>query len=140
MFVRSWLVGALALGLSGAVWGTPLQDATEHFDAVAAGEVARVMQPYATQATFHWIGGPLDGTYTGPESIRSVWTKFSKANAPLKVTVSHLEQSANPKGATVTANVGFHGKSTIKVRYVLVYRAGKLVNEVWQIDPQLKTE
>ncbi len=25
----------------------------------------------------------------------------------------------------------------IKVRYVLLYRAGKLVNEIWQIDPTL---
>ena len=33
--------------------------------------------------------------------------------------------------------VEFKGKNTIKVRYVLVYRGGKLVNETWQIDPKL---
>lgn len=48
-----------------------------------------------------------------------------------------LEESANPKGATVSANVQFEGKAPIKVRYVLTLREGKIVNEVWQIDPKL---
>ena len=41
------------------------------------------------------------------------------------------------KGATVTANVQFEGKQPIKVRYVLIYRDAKIVNETWQIDPKL---
>jgi hypothetical protein len=51
--------------------------------------------------------------------------------------VSDLRESANPKGGTVTANVIFSGKSDIKVRHVLTYRDGKIVSEVWQIDPNL---
>jgi hypothetical protein len=51
--------------------------------------------------------------------------------------VSSLETSANPKGATVTANTMFMGSKPIKVRYVLTYREGRLINEVWQIDPNL---
>jgi hypothetical protein len=51
--------------------------------------------------------------------------------------VSGVQESANPKGATVTANVIFSGKSDIKVRYVLTYRDGKIVTETWQIDPNL---
>jgi hypothetical protein len=40
----------------------------------------------------------------------------------------------------VTANVQFEGKAPIKVRYVLLYRDGKLANEVWQIDPNLTVD
>jgi hypothetical protein len=54
------------------------------------------------------------------------------------VKVSELTESKNDKGSTVMANVGFQGKNTIKVRYVLTYRDGKLVAETWQIDPALK--
>ncbi|MFG1351441.1 hypothetical protein [Xanthobacter autotrophicus] len=46
-----------------------------------------------------------------------------------------LSEAANPKGATVTADVAFAGKSTVKVRYVLVYRDGKLIDEIWQVNP-----
>lgn len=117
----------------------PKDDANAHFQAIAAGKVDQVMAGYAGDAVFQWVGGPLDGAYRGNESIHGVWAKFAKANAPLAVKIEQLAESANPKGATVTANVTFTGKSTIKVRYVLTYRDGKLVNEVWQIDPNLAT-
>jgi hypothetical protein len=45
--------------------------------------------------------------------------------------------AANPAGATVTADVKFIGKKTIPVRYALTYRKGRLVDEIWQIDPKL---
>ncbi len=35
------------------------------------------------------------------------------------------------------AKVMFQGQSAIKVRYVLTYRDGKIVDEIWQIDPKL---
>ena len=57
----------------------------------------------------------------------------SKSNPPF----DKLEESANPQGATVTANVQFEGKQPIKVRYVLTYREGQLVSETWQINPKL---
>ena len=47
----------------------------------------------------------------------------------------HLREAVNPMGATVTANVVFKGKGPIPVRYVLVYRDGKVISEVWQINP-----
>lgn len=136
MFKRTLVAAAMLLPLSAALAG-PSDDATAHFKAIGAGEVDQIMQGYADNATFQWIGGPLDGAYAGSEKIKEVWSKFAKANAPLELTAAKVEESANAKGATVTANVEFKGKSTIKVRYVLVYREGKLVNEVWQIDPKL---
>jgi len=112
-------------------------DARSHIQSVAAGSVDRIMAGYHHDAVFQWIGGPLDGSYHGTDVIRGVWGKFTKANAPLTAKIEQLAESANNKGSTVTANVTFSGKNTIKVRYVLTYRDGKLVNEVWQIDPKL---
>ena len=95
------------------------------------------MRGYADNAQFNWVGGPLDGTYTSPEAIRGVWSKFTGSQGLLKVSVDKLEESSNPKGSTVSANVVFEGKSPIKVRYVLTYREGRIASETWQIDPKL---
>jgi len=127
---------ALSL-LSVTAFAGPKDEANSHFQAIAAGNVSEIVADYAGDAVFEWVGGPLNGTYKGHEAIQGVWGKFAKANAPLTVKVEQLAESANPSGATVTANVIFTGKSTIKVRYVLTYRDGKLVNEIWQIDPKL---
>ncbi len=130
---------ASLLSVSTLASAAPSDDANAHFKAIAAGNVDQIMLDYGNNAVLQWVGGPLDGAYSGNDNIRAVWGKFAKANAPLEVNVSKLDESANPKGATVTANVEFKGKATIKVRYVLVYHEGKLVNEVWQIDPKLMT-
>lgn len=134
---RTLAAAAVLFSLSAAAFAGPADDANTHFKAIAAGNVEQIMQGYADNAALQWVGGPLDGVYAGSDKIREAWGKFAKANAPLEVTVAKLEESANPKGSTVTANVEFKGKAAIKVRYVLVYREGKLVNEVWQIDPKL---
>lgn len=133
------LCAATLLSISTLASSAPMDDANAHFKAIAAGNVDQIMPAYGNNATLQWVGGPLDGAYVGNDKIREVWAKFAKANAPLEVNATKLEESANPKGATVTANVEFKGKAAIKVRYVLVYREGKLVNEVWQIDPKLMT-
>ena len=134
----SLFAAAAALSLlSATAFAGPKDDANAHIQAIAAGNVSQVMAGYAGDAVFEWVGGPLDGSYKGHEAIQGAWTRFAKANAPLSAKVEQLAESANPKGATVTANVVFTGKSTIKVRYVLSYRDGKLVDEIWQIDPNL---
>ena len=125
------------LMLASSAFAAPADDARGHFQAIGAGDVAAVMSGYATQAQFNWIGGPLDGTYSTQDAIRGVWSKFSQSQGALKVSVSQLEESANPKGSTISANVQFEGKAPIKVRYVLTYRDGKIVSETWQIDPKL---
>ena len=127
----------VALFAAGSACATPADDARTHFQAIASGDLAIVMRGYADQASFVWVGGPLDGSYSGSDSIRGVWEKFTKSQGPLKLSVGQLEESANPKGATVSANVLFEGKAPIKVRYVLTLRDGRIVNEVWQIDPKL---
>ena len=136
---KNILTSAALLALSTTAFAGAADDASAHFKAIGAGNVEQLMQDYADNASLQWVGGPLNGAYTGSDKIREVWSKFAKGNAPLEVSVSKVEESANPGGGTVTANIEFKGKNTIKVRYVLVYREGKVVNEVWQIDPKLAT-
>jgi hypothetical protein len=127
---------ATLLSLSTLTLAAPSDDATSHFKAIAAGNVDQVMMDYAATPNMQWVGGKLDGAYTGKDSIREVWSKFSKNFAPLEVSITKLEESTNPNGATVTANIAFKGKLVSTVRYVLVYREGKIVNEIYQIDPK----
>lgn len=125
-------------GTAGAALAGPATDsANQHFKAIAAGNLDQLLGGYARDATLQWVGGPLDGVYSGDTRLREVWGKFAAAQGKLDVQVGNLQESANPKGATVTANVEFKGKAAIKVRYVLTYRDGRIVNEVWQIDPNL---
>lgn len=137
LFVSTSLLIALAGATSHAFAGQAADDATRHFQAIAAGDLQQLMRGYAENAQLNWVGGPLDGIYNGTSSIGSTWEKFTKSQGPLKLSVARLEESANAKGSTVTANVQFEGKQPIKVRYVLTYRDNKIVGETWQIDPQL---
>jgi hypothetical protein len=135
-FFRGACATATVFMACGAI-AAPADDAQTHFQAISAGDVASVMRGYADNAQFNWVGGPLDGTYASSEAIRGVWEKFTKSQGPLKLSIDKLEESANPKGSTVSANVQFEGKTPIKVRYVLTFREGKIVSETWQIDPKL---
>jgi ketosteroid isomerase-like protein len=119
---------------------TPAEAVKAHVEAIAAGNVDAITAGYAANAVLEWVGGPLDGRYASADAIKATWTKFAKANGPLKADIDHLQEAANPNGATVTADVVFKGKATVPVRYVLTYREGKLVDEIWQIDPKLATK
>mmetsp|Transcript_39064 Transcript_39064/g.91416 ORF Transcript_39064/g.91416 Transcript_39064/m.91416 type:complete len:176 (+) Transcript_39064:1651-2178(+) len=135
---KTFAFAATALTLAaGSAFAAPSDDARTHFQAIASGDTQIVMRAYADQAQLNWVGGPLDGTYATTDAIRGTWEKFGKAVGPLKLTIGSIEESANPKGSTVSANVVFEGKQPIKVRYVLTYREGKIVSETWQIDPKL---
>ena len=139
MFKRSLLAASTfaMLFAAGSAIASPADDARTHFQAIGSGDLQILMRGYADNAQFNWVGGPLDGTYTSPAAIQGVWEKFTKSQGPLKVSVGQLEESTNPKGSTVSANVQFEGKSPIKVRYVLTFREGKIASETWQIDPKL---
>ncbi len=135
---KPFAFAATALTLAaGSAFAAPSDDARTHFQAVASGDTQVVMRAYADPAQLNWVGGPLDGTYATTDAIRTTWDKFGKAAGPHKLTIGQIEESANPKGATVSANVVFEGKAPIKVRYLLTFRDGKIVNETWQIDPKL---
>ena len=131
------LVTLAVVGLGAtAQAAAPADMARLHIDAVAGGDVAKITSQYGAATSLNWVGGPLNGTYVGPQQLAAVWGKFAKANSPLKATIGDIKQSGNPAGTTVTADVSFAGKSTIKVRYVMLYRGDQLIDEVWQIDPK----
>jgi hypothetical protein len=133
-------LAALLFAVAGAAFAGPYSDKAEgHFRAIATGDLAQLASEYSPDATLQWVGGPLDGTYSGEAKLKEVWGKFTKSQGELGRRVTVLQENANPKGATVTANVEFQGKTAIKVRYALTYRDGKIVNEVWQIDPNLSS-
>ena len=129
-------IALFASGTTAALAGPASDMAKAHIDAIAKGDTAAVTAAYAPSATLHWVGGPLDGTYTGPE-IAATWAKFAKAQTGLKATVVEMRESMNPKGATVVADVVFANDNKIPVRYVMLFRDGKLTDEIWQIDPTL---
>jgi hypothetical protein len=138
MRIVSFCLAAAALAATTAASAGAVEDAQHHIRAVASGKIDNIMAAYSNNAHFEWVGGPLDGTYIGTNQIRGVWMKFAHAVAPVDAKIANLEQNGNPAGTTVTANVEFRAKKPIKVRYVLQYRHGKLVDEIWQIDPNLE--
>ena len=134
--MRLLFSAAALLALAAPALAGPAGDmAKARIDAVAKGDIATVTEQYADGAALHWIGGPLDGMYEGSEKLKTVWTKFAAAQGSQTAAVAAVSEAMNPKGATVTADVTFVGKNTVKVRYVMVYRDGKLADEIWQVNP-----
>ncbi|HUN00875.1 MAG: hypothetical protein B7X12_03295 [Halothiobacillus sp. 20-53-49] len=95
-----------------------LNEAERHVQAIAAGDVAEIMANYTPDSNLYWIGGPLDGNYSGTDVITVVWQKFTKSQGTLKATIDNIQESTNPKGTTVTADILFKGKQVVKVRRV----------------------
>lgn len=62
---------ALLFAATGAM-AARADDAKTHFQAIGSGDLAVVMSGYAANPQFNWVGGPLDGTYTSADAIRSV--------------------------------------------------------------------
>jgi hypothetical protein len=137
MLYRTIFGAALLAAAGSATAGVYTDKAEAHFRAIATGDLPQLASEYSPDAVLQWVGGPLDGVYSGDAKLQEVWNKFTKAQGELGRRVTVLQENINPKGATVTANVEFQGKSTIKVRYVLTYRDNRIVNEIWQIDPNL---
>lgn len=124
---------------TGAGMGMNHPDATRHFADIAKGNVKAIMSQYAPHATLEWVGGKLNGTYEGTDAIQDMWARFAKGAGKLTMHATDFTVATAPKdGMTVTADVLFKGKATIPVRYVLVYRNRKIVDEVWQVAPNLK--
>lgn len=139
MLRKQFAVMALLCAFIGSAFASqPGDDAQALFKAIASGDVEQIMSGYKGEAQLNWVGGPLDGTYTGLEQIRGAWTKFTKLQGKMDLRVGNVEESANPKGTTVIANLQIKGNVPIKVRYILLYRDGVLMSEIWQIDPNLE--
>ena len=122
--------------LTAPAFASPAEDmAKARIASIAKGDLAAITSAYANAATLNWVGGPLDGTYAGPDKMKEIWTKFTTAQGEQEATVAAITEAANPKGATITADVAFADRNTVKVRCVMVYRDGKLADEIWQVNP-----
>lgn len=131
------LVSAGFLLLNSSAFADKLSQSKIHFNSIADGDISKLMGQYGDNARLDWIGGPLDGSYSGEEELRTVWRKFTKALGPMQASVSNIKENSNPKGSTITADVLFKGNKTIPVRYTLLYRNNHIVSEIWQISPAL---
>jgi hypothetical protein len=108
--------------------------AEAYFNAISGGNAETITAFYADNAEFHWIGGPLQGVYTGKAEIKGVWERFSKAAGDINYKVLELAESKKGKRSTVTARVNFIGPKEVPVRFIMVYENGKIVNEIWEVD------
>jgi len=118
----------------------PLDEALfrKHLTALATGQLDAVQANYAPEAFLDWVGGNLDGRYSGAESIGKLWRNFHQRRQPLQITVDSIESQANDKGATVIASVIYKSpEATTKVRQIVTLRDGRIHSEIWQIAPAL---
>lgn len=122
------------LGIAPAYAGADAVRAEAYFNAISGGNVDTITSFYAEDAEFHWVGGPLAGVYKGKDKIKGVWDRFTKAAGDLDHEVLQIAESANGKISTVTARVKFKGEGEVPVKFIMVYKDGKIASEVWQVD------
>ena len=118
----------------------PLDEALfrKHLAAIAGGQLDAVQATYATDARLDWVGGNLEGRYSGAEAIGKLWRTFHERRQPVQITVDSIESHANDKGATVIASVIYKStNATTKVRQIITLRDGRIHTEIWQIAPAL---
>jgi ketosteroid isomerase-like protein len=135
--LRSAVIAASSLVLLGtmpAQAGADAVRAEAYFNAISGGNADTITSFYADDAEFQWIGGPLAGKYKGKAKIKGVWEKFSQAAGKLDHKVLSISESANGKTSTVTARVMFKADSEVPVKFIMVYKDGKIASEVWQVD------
>ncbi len=135
--LRFLLIAAISFPILASAGPLDERAADAHLKAVAAGDIDALMSAYGDDPWMDWVGGSLDGRYRGKDAIRELWQKFIANNdgQPRTLARTMISQNANPKGVTLTATAEYVGKTTVRVRHVLVYRDTKLATEVWQIDP-----
>ena len=133
------LVAALSL-ISLQSQAGPLDEALfrKHLAAIAGGQLDAVQATYAADARLDWVGGNLEGRYSGAEAIGKLWRTFHERRHPVQITVDNIESHANDKGATVIASVIYKSTdATTKVRQIITLREGRIHTEIWQIAPAL---
>jgi len=131
-----------------------LANAFSHWNAISIENTTLVMQQYSTNATLFWVGGTLNGTYSGYNSIMNVWNKFFSIWAAVWFYSSSppvLSISGNT--VTVNATIQFVVQSAsnmsqfffINVGYTIVYQVTgfnvhsgqytmQIVSEVFKVE------
>lgn len=124
----------LLLGIAPSYAGDDTIRAEAYFQAITSGDAETIASFYADNAEFRWIGGPLAGFYKGKDDIKDVWKRFSAAAGKFTVEVLELNETPEGKGSAVNARVAFKGATDVPVKFILVYRDGKITSETWQVD------
>jgi hypothetical protein len=133
--LKSMLAASLLLvGANTASAGTDAVRAEAFFNAISGGNAETVTSFYADKAEFHWVGGPLAGIYKGKGQIKAVWERFGQAAGKLDYKTLAVSESQNGPISTVTARVKFIGPKEVPVKFVLMFKDGKIVNQIWQVD------
>jgi len=135
------ICAAIVLGLVPTLaCAAPANDtAMAHITAIAIDDVDAIIASYMPESEIEWIGGPLDGTHRGVALIKALWTKYNGIHGSQKVLIEDMAEYLNPNGSTVNANLVFtDAKGETRVHLVQVYRAVKLIREIWQIVPPPK--
>ena len=123
-----------------------LNSAYSHWDYIAIENSSLISPQYMDNATLHWIGGPLSGTYSGVTNITSTWNRFFGLwSAVWYYTESPPAVSVSGNVATVTSLNQFiltpvantNQAQYLNISYTLNYEenSGKwLINyETWHI-------
>ncbi|MEM0158860.1 MAG: hypothetical protein QW812_05055, partial [Thermoplasmataceae archaeon] len=113
-----WMIYSETWHIVGAGFISPAQSAVlsnyvenlafNHWNNIAIENSTLVMQQYASNATLYWVGGPLNGTYSGISEINSTWNRFFGLWSAVWF-YSESPPSVNIKGntANVSAEIQF---------------------------------
>ncbi|ADL19749.1 hypothetical protein ASAC_1344 [Acidilobus saccharovorans 345-15] len=126
-----------------------LAAAMSHWNDIAIESPSLVAPQYLSNATLHWIGGPLSGVYTGISAINATWNKFFNMYETVYwyTIVPPTVTPVSPGVYNVTGYVQFLVAPTaapinvlvLNVTEVLTYvntSSGYLIeNEVWKVKP-----
>lgn len=123
-----------------------LNDAYAHWDYIAIENSSLLMPQYMDNATLHWIGGPLTGTYSGVGNITTTWNKFFGLwSAVWYYTVTPPSVTVNGNRSIVTSNNQFvltpvanqTQVQYLNISYTLDYMASggnwSIYSETWHI-------
>ncbi len=126
----------------------PLALAMSHWNEIAIENVSAVMSEYASNATLHWVGGPLTGVYSGTGQISSTWSKFTSLyEAVFWYAISPPSVTKMGGGYEVSAQLQFVVSPftypihtyILNVTETLVYSPAApgyaLQNETWSVKP-----
>jgi hypothetical protein len=109
--------------------------ARAHVGAIVSGNIAALDATYLPVSIIWWVGGTLDGFYSGDDQIQSVWTKFVAIQHWQSADITAISEASNPKGGTVTLDTIYHGTTALRIREILLIRGGKIQDDIWQVWP-----
>jgi len=114
-----------------------------HWFYIAGEDPDSLMMQYTDDAVLYWLGGPLNGVYSGKDDIMGVWITFFNAWEDEYVNVGGLNSYKTGDKYYVVADVNFILRSSasgqwvkLSLTYILVFSdvdGSLMVDEEWWI-------